>query len=169
MVSIKKSASTTTSRIISDTTLGVAAQTIGNAVLANLKEFDFELHVPDAATAVGVSAYINGDTTSANYRSQRMQGSVATIATTAFDAATMARIGTAGPTVIKGRVRLADSHFTLLSEDISHDSTVSDFIEHYGLYRELTDTDFTQISFDTDSGVNLFPIGTRLILLNPYG
>jgi len=156
------------SRIISDTTLGSTSQTIGDATLNNLTEFDFELHVPDAVTVVNVLAYINGNTTATDYRATSIRGFNTTVGANEFDDAHAGFIRTAGPTLFTGKVRLVDGHYTMQVQSVAHENSTQDNVKYVGVYKETTDTDFTEISFDTLSGTNVFPIGTRLVILNPY-
>ncbi len=157
-----------TSKIISDTTLGSAAQVIENTSLGNITEFDFELHIPPATVAADLSAYINGDTTAANYRTQVMSSFNASILGIENDNATAASRKGLLTTSTKGSVRLVNGFYYLMATTHSPDSTTFDVHLRVVARNEISITDFTQFSIDTDSGSNLLPIGTRLIILNPY-
>lgn len=156
------------SKIIKDITLGAAAQTIGDASLANLIEFDFELLVPAAATLTNVSSYINGDTVNTNYRRLNMQASDTIVAAGESDNATLARIDVQSSGIIIGSARVVNGRINLIAKHTSHATATTDIINLQSVLYEVAITDVTEISFDTDSGVNLFPSGTRLILLKPY-
>lgn len=155
------------SNILFDVTLGSASQTIGVATLGNVSEFDFELYVPDVATAVVISAFINGDSTAGNYRSQEFQSIDSLEVSTETNGATIGVLGIGGPSLFEGKARLVDGHYTMLCQGLRHKNTLSDSLTHAGVYRELTDTDLDEISFDTNSGSLLFPAGSRLVIRDP--
>lgn len=153
--------------VLFDSTLAVAAQTITIGSLGNLTEFNFELHIPKAVTATVIAAYINGDTTAANYRAQLFTSLDALETSSEYDDAVFGVQGVHGPSYFEGQVRLVDGHYSMVSQGIRHKSTTSDSATFGGVYRELTDTDFTSITIDSQSGTNLLPIGTRLIIRDP--
>ncbi len=156
----------TGTNIISTTTLGSAAQTIGNAALSNLTEFDFELSVPDSSGALNVFCYLNGDTTDANYRAQSHLSKNSSSTATEADTARVGRIDSFNPTLFIGQVRLVGDHLQMFVRMYSHESATIDNSETNSMYYETVVTDATQVLFDVKAS-NTFPIGTRLIIRDP--
>lgn len=163
---MKWTAPAAASRIISDTTLGSAVQTIGDATLSNLTEVDFELHVPAPAAATGVQLYINADTTDANYRSQRIEGFDATVQSSEADSA-FAGSARAITSLFKGSIRMIDSHAQMIVTVSSANTSTQNYVQNVSIHKETTDTDITQILLDVGGGKTL-PIGTRLVVLSAY-
>lgn len=155
------------SKVISDTTSGSASNTVIISGLANLTEFDFEMRVPPTTATAGFATYFNTDTTAGNYRSQRTTASNATMTVSEFDDAFAGRIDDTDGTMVTGKVRVVDSHIMVQALTITQSGATVTVLEQNGVVKQTTDTDVTEIRFDTAAGAQ-FPTGTRVILLNPY-
>lgn len=154
------------SSVISETILGAASQTI-SASLANITEFDFEIHLGPTASNAYCGLYINSDKTVANYHRQYML-EFNGLSTAGNDSTTaLASRRCVNESVIHGKVRLVNSTYYVWVETQNKDATGNTVMMTAISTNNQAITDFTNFEIDSESGTQLFPTGSKLVIRDP--